>query len=213
MKLHPFYYYLKERSKSELPGQLAHMKMAPMPLDSNYRYPNHNLENAHPSSVLALLYPDEEQNLNIILTLRTKTIRHAGQISFPGGRSESGEKLIETALRETQEEVGISPEQIHIACSLSSFTLHKSENVITPFVGFLLERPQLDPNPYEVQEAFDCDLNVLMGDHCLKRKKWSLLDRDFEVPYWDIHDVPLWGATAMMLSELLVLYEEFKSTN
>lgn len=213
MKLHPFYYYLKERSKSALPGRLAHMKMAPMPLNSSYVYPNDDLDNAHPSGVLALLYPDELQNLNVLFTLRTKTIRHAGQISFPGGRSELGEELIETALRETEEEIGISPEQIHIACSLSSFILHKSENIITPFVGFLLERPQLNPNPKEVQEAFDCNLNVLMDDHCLKRKKWSLLNQEFEVPYWDIHDVPLWGATAMMLSELLVLYDEFKSTN
>lgn len=213
MKLHPFYYYLKERSKDPLPGQVAHKKMAPVPLSSSYVYPNDDLKNAHPSSVIALLYPDEQRNLKVILTLRTKSIRHAGQISFPGGRSEIGEELIETALRETKEEVGISTEQIHIACSLSSFTLHKSENIITPFVGFLLERPHLDPNPYEVQEAFDCDLNVLMDDHCIKRKKWSLLNQEFEVPYWDIHDVPLWGATAMMLSELLVLYEEFKSTN
>lgn len=213
MKLHPFYYYLKERSKSELPGQLAHMKMAPMPLNSNYVYPQNDLDTAHPSSVIALLYPDEQQRLKVVLTLRTNSIRHAGQISFPGGRSELGEELIDTALRETEEEVGITSEQIHIACSLSSFTLHKSKNIITPFVGFLLKRPQMEPNPHEVQEAFDCDLNVLMDNHCLKRKKWSLLDQDFEVPYWDIHDVPLWGATAMMLSELLVLYEEFKSTN
>lgn len=213
MKLHPFYYYLKERSGSALPGRKAHMKMAPVPLNSNYVYPNDDLNTGHPSSVMALLYPDEQRNLKVLLTLRTNTIRHAGQISFPGGRSESGEELLETALRETEEEIGISPEQIQIACSLSSFTLHKSENIITPFVGFLLERPQLDPNPDEVQEAFDCDLNVLMDDHCLKRREWSLLNQDFEVPYWDIHDVPLWGATAMMLSELLVLYEEFKSTN
>ena len=213
MNLHPFYFFLKKRSKDTLPGRDAHMKMAPVPMNSNYSYPNDDLDNAHPSSVLVLLYPDENQKLKVVLTLRTKSIRHAGQISFPGGRSESGEELIETALRETEEEVGISPEKIHIACSLSSFTLHKSENIITPFVGFLLERPQLDPNPYEVQEAFDCDLNILMDDHCLKRKKWSLLNQDFDVPFWDIHEVPLWGATAMMLSELLVLYKEFKSDN
>jgi len=212
MKIHPFYHFLKERSKSSLPGSRAHMKMAPVPLNSDYKIPQNELNSAHPSGVMALLFPDEKQQLNVVLTLRTNSIRHAGQISFPGGRSESGEELIETALRETEEEVGITSEKIHIACSLSSFTLHKSEHQITPFVGFLLERPKLNPNPDEVQEAFNCDLNVLMEDHCLKKKKWSLLDQDFEVPYWDIHDVPLWGATAMMLSELLELYQEFQSS-
>lgn len=213
MNIHPFYHFLKERSKGSLPGRNAHMKMAPVPLNSDYKYPEGDLDSAHPSGVMALLYPDENQNLNVLLTLRTDSIRHAGQISFPGGRSEPGEDLKQTALRETEEEIGISPDNIHIACSLSSFTLHNSQNKITPFVGFLLERPELDPNPEEVQEAFNCDLNVLMDDHCLKKKKWSLVEQEFEVPYWDIHAVPLWGATAMMLSELLELYEEFKSVN
>lgn len=212
MNIHPFYHYLKELSEDSLPGQVAQMKMAPVPLNSNYKYPEDDLNNVHPSGVMALLYPDELQNLHVLLTLRTDTIRHAGQISFPGGRSESGEELLQTALRETEEEIGISPEKIHVACSLSSFTLHKSQNIITPFVGFLLERPDLNPNPEEVQEVFNCDLDVLVDDHFLKKKKWNLLDQDFEVPYWDVHEVPLWGATAMMLSELLTLYEEFKST-
>lgn len=211
MNLHPFYHFLKERSKSSMPGLKAQMKMAPVPLNSNYKYPKDDLSSAHPSSVLALLYPNEKQMLQILFTLRTDSVPHAGQISFPGGRSEPDEDLKQTALRETEEEIGISPDKIHIACSLSSFTLHKSRNKITPFVGFLLERPDLNPNPDEVQEAFQCDLNVLMDNHCLKKKKWKLSDQDFEVPYWDIHDVPLWGATAMMLNELLVLYEEFKS--
>ena len=213
MNVHPFYQFLKERSKRSLPGEKAQMKMAPVPLNTNYKYPKDDPEAAHPSGVMALLFPDEKQRLQILFTLRTEKIRHAGQISFPGGRSEPGEDLMQTALRETEEEIGISPDKIHVACSLSSFTLHKSQNKITPFVGFLLKRPDLNPNPEEVQEAFNCDLNVLMDDHILKKEKWSLVDEEFEVPYWDIHDVPLWGATAMMLSELLVLYKEFKSVS
>lgn len=213
MNHHPFFYFLKERSQASLPGIEAHMKMSPVPLNPDYVLPGGDSELAHPSGVMVLLFPNEQQELKIVLTLRTNTIRHAGQISFPGGRAEPGEELKQTALRETEEEVGISQNLIHVVCSLSPFTLHKSGNRITPFVGFLRERPKLYPNPEEVQEVFSCKLDKLMDDHTLKRRKWSLMEDDFEVPYWDIHDVPLWGATAMMLSELLELYSEYKSTN
>ncbi len=209
MQMHPFFHFLKSRPRESLPGKKAHKVMEPVSLNPDFKLPETDDKKAHPSAVLALLYPDEEQNLHILFTLRTDSIRHAGQISFPGGRAENGEKLIQTALRETQEEIGIGHDEIQIACSLSPFTLHKSENRITPFVGFLHQRPQTDPNPNEVQEIFSCNLNDLMNEHTLKQKKWSLMDHDFEVPYWDIHEVPLWGATAMMLNELLTLYREY----
>jgi len=207
--LHPFYHFLKSRSSEKLPGKTAHLKLQPEPLDENFRMPPSESENGHPSSVLIPMFQDRENQLNVILTLRTDSIRHAGQISFPGGRSDMGESLQETALRETREEVGISPEMVQIACSITPLYLFRSNNRITPYVGFLSGIPELKPNPAEVEEAFSVRLDSLLDEKNLIREVWELSYATFRVPYWDVHSTPLWGATAMIMSELLELYREF----
>lgn len=209
MGLHSFHQYLLERSKQDLPGQEAQMKMSPEPLDPDFVLPRKESETAHPSSVLIPLYPDNDNRLNVILTLRTDSIRHAGQISFPGGRREGSETPKETALRETEEEIGVVRDQVQIACSITPLYLHRTDNQITPFVGFLEQEPKLQPNPAEVKEAFSIPLKSLIEDKNYKEEKWDLTPSSFHVPYWTIHKVPLWGATAMMMSELLELYKEF----
>ncbi|PWN05367.1 NUDIX hydrolase [Rhodohalobacter mucosus] len=205
-----FYRYLCERMKGSFPGESAHEKMLPEPIDSSYSYPRKSNGSAHPSSVLIPLYPDHEGDMHVLLTLRTGHIRHAGQISFPGGRSEVNEELIDTALRETHEEIGINPQSIRVACSITSIYLYRSNSQITPFVGFLHQKPDLTINPNEVEEAFSVPLSQLLDDRNLVREVWELNKRKVDVPYWDIHPTtPLWGATAMIMSELLVLYREY----
>ncbi|WP_176719421.1 NUDIX hydrolase [Rhodohalobacter halophilus] len=171
------------------------------------READHNL--GHPSSVLVPLFPDQDEELQVILTLRTDSIRHAGQISFPGGRSEVNETPVETALRESQEEIGIEPTTVNIAGNISPLYLDRSNNRISPFVGFLESKPELTRNPNEVEEIIFVQLDQLLKDQYLKREIWELQDRKLVVPFWDIHRVPLWGATAMMMSELLELYQKF----
>ncbi|TVR19924.1 MAG: CoA pyrophosphatase [Balneolaceae bacterium] len=210
MDKHPFYHFLKNRSESSLPGREAQMKMAPIPLDPEFVLPHNTSETAHPSGVLIPIFPDNENNLHVILTLRTNSIRHAGQISFPGGRRENDETLAETALRETEEEIGIAPSKVDLACCISPLYLYRTDNQITPFVGFLNDKPALTPNPAEVEEAFTASLEQLISPKYQKREEWHLTHASFDVPYWNIHRVPLWGATAMMMSELLELYGEFR---
>lgn len=209
MNLHPFYHYLQELDQP-LPGREAQMRMSPTPLDPDFVLPHDASETAHPSGVLAPLYPDAQNRLYVILTLRTENIRHAGQISFPGGRCENGETLKETAIRETQEEVGIRPEDIYIARSITPLYLYRTDNQITPFVGFLHKKPELTPNPAEVEEIFSVPLDQLLDNQYQKEEDWHLSHASFKVPFWAVHKVPLWGATAMMMSELLELYREFK---
>lgn len=210
MGLHSFYTFLKERSQKELPGFKAQMKMSPVPLDPDFVLPRKKSDTAHPSSVLIPLYPDHSDNLHVIFTLRTDSIRHAGQISFPGGRREGDESAEETALRETEEEIGVHRSAIKLASSITPLYLHRTDNQITPFVGFLEEKPELIPNPAEVKEAFTVSLHELLSEKNFVEEEWELSYATFHVPYWDIHDVPLWGATAMMMSELLELYKEFR---
>lgn len=206
---HSFYHFLVDRTLQKLPGRDAQMKMSPEPLDPNFVLPQKESDTAHPSSVLIPLFPDENDLLNVILTLRTESIRHAGQISFPGGRREGDETPEETALRETEEEIGVTRNQIEIACCITPLYLHRTDNQITPFVGFLEQEPKLQPNPAEVKEAFSIPLKNLIENENFKEEKWDLTHASFHVPYWTIHEVPLWGATAMMMSELLELYKEF----
>jgi 8-oxo-dGTP pyrophosphatase MutT (NUDIX family) len=209
MLRHPFYEFLTRRLNQPLPGEKAQKKLQPIPQDEGFHFPDEGQTDPHPSGVCILLFEDDEDQLRVVLTLRTETIRHAGQISFPGGRSGDGESLKETALRETHEEVGISPDQISIAGPITPLFLYKSNNRITPFVGFLNEPPSLKPSPDEVQEAFTVRLADLLNDDFLDWKTWELPTATFRVPYWKVHATPLWGATAMMMSEFLELYREF----
>jgi len=193
-----------------LPGTDAHNQMLPEPADNSPELPRNSIDSSgHPSGVLVPIFPLEAGDLSVILTLRTDSIRHAGQISFPGGRSDSGETVIETALRETHEEIGIPASKIEVTGTLSPFYLYRTNNRITPVVGVLDEKPQMERNETEVAEIITVKLDELLGQNCLKREKWELSNATYWVPYWDFHRVPLWGATAMMMSELLMLYEEF----
>ena len=209
MSLHPFYDFLIKRPEVPLPGRKAQLKMSPEPLDPDVVLPTEKSNTAHPSSVLVPLFPDRYQKLHVILTLRTDNIPHAGQISFPGGRNEAKESLEETALRETKEEIGVKSNQIKLACRMTPLYLYKTDNQITPFIGFLEKKPALKPNPLEVEEAFTITLNDLLSDKTLKKERWDFPNFSMIVPYWDIHRVPLWGATAMMMNELVELYREF----
>jgi len=203
--------YLSQRLEQPLPGLNAQLRMAPTPLTDG---PGRKLEappHAHNSCVLILLFPNPDNELELILTLRSHDIDHGGQISLPGGRSEEDESPVETALREAQEEVGIIPSAVNVLGLLSDLYVSHSNNLVTPIVGYLTEEPELDLNPREVEEAFTVELKSLANKKNLTVENWDLQKYSYEVPYWDVHEVPLWGATAMILNELLDLYREFKS--
>lgn len=206
---HRFYRFIRDLNPGELPGQPAQMRMSPAPLDPDFVLPRDPSDTAHPSSVLIPVYPDSNQKLHVVLTLRSNNIRHAGQISFPGGRQENSETLEETALRELYEEVGIPGSIVKTAGPITPLYLHRTDNQITPFVGFMDEKPKLVPSPVEVSEIVTAELDLLLSDKNRKREKWDLPQTSFDVPFWDIHDVPLWGATAMIMSEFLAIYEKF----
>ena len=208
-----FHHFLKTRVKeSDLPGRTSQIKMAPEPVDSanpirRMKAPDH----ANASSVLILIFPNSDGQLELILTLRTSTINHGGQLSFPGGRAKAGETVVETALREASEEIGITPADVKVSGTLSSLYVPHSNSQVTPVVGLIEYEPALTLNPDEVEEAFSVELESLAGKENLTVENWELRPKaTYKVPYWDVHRVPLWGATAMMLSEFLELYREFK---
>ena len=206
--------FLKKRLHAKsLPGQSSQFMMAPEPAGQEGSTRRMDApDEAHVSSVLILIFPNEASQLSLLLTLRSQDINHGGQISLPGGRAESGETPVETALREAREEIGITAGEVEIAGNLSDLYVAYSNNRVTPVVGFLDTPPELNINHDEVKEAFTVALDSLLDDENLIIENWTLRDKaTYKVPYWDVHQVPLWGATAMILSELLELYREFKA--
>ena len=159
-----------------------------------------------PAAVLVPLF-EEDGETRIILTRRSAHLRHhTGEVSFPGGRLEPGEEAVAAALREASEEVGLDPGQVEILGQLAPLTTMSSAAAITPFVGVLPTRPVLHPNPAEVELAFDVALADLLADGVFREERWNLPDRiDRPMYFYDLPDDIVWGATARVLTELLVL--------
>ncbi len=208
-----FQAFLEQRLAHSLPGEEAQNKMRPHPavhknpvFKSNL--PEHN--EYRNSSVLVPIITWEDE-LEIILTLRTSGIKHGGQLSFPGGGKEGDETYEETALREAREEIGLVEEKVSIAGLMTPLYVNHSNNMVTPVVGFISESQTFTPNPNEVDEIFTVPFSELIASKNKIREEWDLRDTKYTVPFWDIHKVPLWGATAMMMSELMELYREFES--
>lgn len=198
---------LTDRLKGPLPGPEAQFRMAPR---SDEGIPDRGVppELARRSGVMVLLFGGET-GPGLVLTLRSGSLNHHGnQLSLPGGRAEHGEDMVDAALRETQEEVGIDPHTIRIIGQLTPLHVPVSGNIIYPVVGWLDHQPALIPDHREVAEAFTLPLERLFESSCLKHTRRELHGTEYNIPYWDVHRIPLWGATAMILSELCGLVDD-----
>lgn len=201
--------FVRSKLSSELPGRQAQIKMAPSingQLIRGFDAP----KNAKLSSVLLLLVPEHDKSeLSILFTLRSNNLNsHSGQISFPGGRKEKNETLVETALRETREEIGIDTSDIQILGKLSTLYVPPSNAIINPFVAYLDYFPETKPNQNEVVEVFYVPLNYFLGTE-YEKQVWNYQGNKMNVPLWNVHNsTPLWGATAMILMEFLTLFKE-----
>lgn len=157
-------------------------------------------------AVLILLYPGEE-GLTLVLTRRTEEVEHhRRQIALPGGAREDGEPLFETALRETEEEVGVPRERVEILGRLVPFHIPVSAFVVHPFVGYLSESPDYRPDPREVARVIEVPLEHLLREETRGEDEWEVMGEMSRVPFYHLPDTrppPLWGATAMILSGLL----------
>lgn len=212
MKQHlSFIEYLSKRLQQPLPGWEYQQRMSPYIQGKQTLEPRLVPPDAKQTSVAALLFPGENGS-ELLLTKRSATVsHHKGQICFPGGRSESNESILQTALRETHEELGIPHEQISVIGNLSSLFVPPSYSMMHVIVGHLPDKPMVYPNFNEVEEAFSIPLHDLAFKHTIKHVS-KLRSSDLEVlaPCWELHsDNQLWGATAMCVSELIGLYKDF----
>jgi len=200
--------FLKKRLKEPLPGLESQKMMAPTTPKDFFRSFKPT-KTAQQSAVMVLLVEDSGIN-NLLLTLRSMNISHSGQISFPGGRCENGETVESAALRETLEETGIDINKIKIIGKLSDLFVPPSDNIITPVVGYTSEKLSIKANRDEVDEVFFVPFANLIGDEYKRDEEWDFNGIKVKVPIWDIHNTtPLWGATAMILAELIYISKEF----
>ncbi len=155
------------------------------------------------AGVLILLYPSDGA-LDFILTLRTDKVEtHKGQVSFPGGAQEEGESLRETAVREACEELCIQRAGIEILGEpLSPVYIGVSGFMVTPFVGYVPQRPITRAAPDEVLEIIEARLDMILQDENVAEEVWQLHPAYAPtVPFFRINGHKVWGATAMVLSE------------
>ncbi len=200
---------LKHRLGLPLPGKEAQFRMAHIERQLNLSR-NKPPTDARKSSVMILLY-EEGVKIKIPLILRPADSGiHSGQVSFPGGKSEPGDAdLASTALRETEEEIGISNSSIEILGTLTELYIPPSNFLVHPYVGVLNTPAIFIPEKKEVVKIIPLDLDFLMDETKVKEKEIRLSSgQSIRTPYFTIEGEIVWGATAMILSELKsLLYE------
>jgi 8-oxo-dGTP pyrophosphatase MutT (NUDIX family) len=150
----------------------------------------------------------EDEDARVVYTVRKDDLAdHAGQISFPGGSIESGDgSLMETALREAEEEIDLSPELVEVVGELEEMYIPPSNFRVSPFVGLLPPGAEMILAPEEVEEIFTVSLTTLTANETFQKVLWHRDGRDYEVPVFAIEGpVPrkIWGATAAMTAVLL----------
>jgi len=203
MQFGRFLSILSELEAHPLPGIEAHRKMIP----ELRTIPSlKEIKRSQPAQagVLALFYPDREEETRFLLTLRASySGTHSAQVSFPGGKHEEGDRdLAHTALRETCEETGVHPEYIAIKKSMTQTYIPPSNFLVSPFVGISSAIPEFKPN-HEVREIIQVKLTDLLDESSLGVKNLSTsYMENIDVPCFHFCGHVVWGATAMMLSEI-----------
>ena len=200
---------LSDRLKQPLPGNASHARMMH---GLKLQYPHPPGPDARKAAVLMLLYPDSGSWNTVFIRRKAKigADAHRGQIGLPGGKREQADNsLMETAVRETEEEIGVPAGQVTVLGALSELFIPVSNFRVFPYVGFTEKRHKFVLQESEVDDVLPVSLDYLrnaeiIGKTHIKTPMGMVL-RD--VPYFDLYGNILWGATAMILSEFLDVLE------
>ena len=199
MDFQRFITQLKITINNDLPGEESHQKMRVI-YDQSIELPFSKI-NSTQAAVLILLYL-EDNEIYFFLTKRTDELKHhKGQISLPGGTQEGNEKLIDTALRETQEEIGINKTSISIIGTITPLFVPVTGFMIYPFIGYSLNKLNPKPDPVEVATIFSVNISDLLNKENRTTEQRNIRGYDVQVPYFKLNDYQVWGATSMILSE------------
>ncbi len=200
---------LKIRLQKPLPGQEAHNVMA-SETRLKLKMPTPN-ERTRESAVLILFYPSDNQILMPLILRPQYDGVHGGQMAFPGGRAEKeDESLVRTALREAQEEIGVRVTDVQVLGTLTKLYIPPSNFHVQPVVGFMSRKPEFYPDPKEVDKVIEISVEEMKNPAIIGRKVLNVRGIEIDTPFYNILDTTVWGATAMMISELLMVIESLE---
>ncbi len=211
MKFDSFKKSISKIKNLDLPGREAQLKMAPAIRREELEAVASKISSSKRAAVMCLFYPNEEEETFFVLILR-KTYKgvHSNQVGFPGGKVEESDRNLEhTALRETEEEIGIAANSIRVHKKCSTIYIPPSNFTVQPFIGTLDETPVFTPQESEVEAVLEVALSDFLSDEKVITKTLETsYAQQIKVPAFLLNDQVVWGATAMMLSEIKQLLKE-----
>ena len=205
-----FYQALKEELAIPLPGIASQLKMAPK--HRKLEFDGTIKQNA---AVSIVILPSIKKERGILLIKRPEyNGHHSGQISFPGGKEEQGdENLLQTAIRETFEEIGIMLSEDNLLNALTPLFIPVSQFMVHPYLFLENGMKEFRVDPNEVEYIIHMPIKKLLDNSIVKTTRIKISDRTVTTPYFDVEGEMVWGATAMMLSEFVEILYHLKRKN
>lgn len=189
-------------STAELPGWNAHYFLSPTFREEQLKI---NATHQHEASVGIILFYNN-QELCVLFIQRTKNSGpHSGQIAFPGGTKESNENHLKTALREINEEIGITQNELHYIAPLSSLYIPVSRFMVFPFVFFCKKVPNFKINKSEVENILIYPVKIFFEKERISSTTIFLKHKEYQVPCFIMDNIIIWGATSMIWNECLTI--------
>jgi len=204
MKFESFLKYIVKIENLPLPAETSQFKMAPPFRADLIKQQADRIKKARKSAVMALFYPNTERETYLILILR-KTYKgvHSAQVGLPGGKLEANETNEEAALRETEEEIGVKQDDITVIKALTQLYIPPSNFYVKPFIGIVKNTAEFVKQDTEVEALLEVNLDDFLDDKAVTTKTVKLANGlKVSVPAYNLNKHLVWGATAMILSEL-----------
>ena len=215
---------VSQRLRTHLPGHAAHLAMAPDTRASEADLSPEGKRGRHAAVFILLGVPHGTEphpitpratlpsHLQVLFIKRPMHLKHhAGQMAFPGGACEPGETTLTAAYRECHEEIGVDASQIAVIGKLTPLYVPPSRFVVSPYLGYLPSVPHLTPSPDEVSETVWLSVADLLSPRYHFRETWTLQDRPCMVPGCRIGPHTIWGASMMMLNEVLDVFRSVEA--
>ena len=214
MDFSDFLKYVPKIKQEKLLAEQAHLKMVPVERVLEVEKFKNGSNNPKKAAVMMLIYPKNNKSHLALIVRNTYPGVHSAQIAFPGGKVEIEDvSLSHTALRETHEEIGIHPEKIDVIKTFTEVFIPPSNFIVAPFLGISYSELQFTEQVEEIAGIIEFPLLDFMNEKTIVIKRMDTsYGKNIEVPTFKINNHYVWGATAMMMSELKeVLKNSFKN--